>query len=120
MSTTTDLRLERDEKVTVRGTSVTVTERAYAALPRLRAHLVVLAEQGGTTTYGALVRDLDLPYRPIGVGRLLDLLSVDCARRGEPDLAALVVSGATGEVGSSFPGDGPAVRDELRRHWRRP
>lgn len=36
------------------------------------------------------------------MGRLLDLLSEDCIRGGEPSLAAIVVNSTTGEVGIAF------------------
>lgn len=35
--------------------------------------------------------ELDLPFAPSGLGRILDLLSEDCTRRNEPSLVALVV-----------------------------
>ncbi|WP_299056600.1 hypothetical protein [uncultured Nocardioides sp.] len=72
------------------GLALRISEKAHACLPRVRAHLVALARTGGTTTYGALVRDLELPYPAVGVGRVLDTLAADCARRGEPGLDALV------------------------------
>jgi hypothetical protein len=73
---------------TASGHTLTVSEKAHACLPRVRAHLVALAREGGTTTYGALVRDLELPYPAVGVGRVLDTLAADCARRGEPRSSA--------------------------------
>lgn len=91
------------------GRRVRVTERAAACLPRVRAHLLGLARAGETTTYGALVRDLALPYPAVGVGRLLDLVAADCARRGEPGLDAVVVA-----AGSA---PDPAVA-RVHRHWR--
>jgi len=91
------------------GRRVRVTERAAACLPRVRAHLVGLARAGETTTYGALVRDLGLPYPAVGVGRLLDLVAADCARRGEPGLDAVVVAARSAP-------DLAVAR--VHRHWK--
>jgi len=96
---------------TASGHTLTVSERAHACLPRVRAHLVALARTGGTTTYGALVRDLELPYPAVGVGRVLDTLAADCARRGEPGLDALVTSARTA------PGEAVAT---VHAHWGAP
>lgn len=96
---------------TASGHTLTVSEKAHACLPRVRAHLVALAREGGTTTYGALVRDLELPYPAVGVGRVLDTLAADCARRGEPGLDALV-------RGKRAPED-PAVA-VVHTHWGAP
>ncbi|MCH1866167.1 hypothetical protein [Nocardioides sp. CFH 31398] len=93
---------------TASGHTLTVSEKAHACLPRVRAHLVALARDGGTTTYGALVRDLGLPYPAVGVGRVLDTLAADCARRGEPGLDALVKSARTP------PGEAVAA---VHAHW---
>jgi hypothetical protein len=51
------------------------------------------------------------------MGRLLDLLSVDCDRRGEPSLAAIVVNAVTGEIGDDFDGDAAAERRRLYANW---
>lgn len=113
------LMLRRGEKVEMKGRRITVTPTAYDCLPRLRDYLIDVARHDGRVTYGQVVRDLDLPYLPRGMGRLLDLLSEDCHRRNEPSLAALVVSDSSGEVGSDFAGDAAAERRELVLHWRR-
>lgn len=57
-------------------------------------------------------------YPPIGLGRLLDVLSVECERRQEPSLASLVVRRETGEVGAAFVGDAEGEREECYRYWR--
>lgn len=70
-------------------------------------------------TYAELHDHLDLPYAVNGMGRLLDLLSEDCIRRGEPSLAAIVVNASTGEVGDDFAGDPVAERSLVyaQRKW---
>ena len=95
-----------------------VSERDVDAGARARSVLVDAARAGSTITYGELVREAELPYPPRRLGRLLILLSEDCARRGEPTLAAIVVAQATGEVGDGY-GDG-AVEDRAAvfRTWR--
>ncbi|TIC86643.1 hypothetical protein [Nocardioides sp. GY 10127] len=111
-----EILLRLGEKVPVNGRLVTVTELAHQSLPRLRAYLVHVAREGTTRTYGQVVEDLALPYLPRGLGRLLDLVNVDCQRRREPSLAALVVN-QSGEVGSEAYGDPVAERAALRRYW---
>ncbi len=109
--------LRLGEKVDMKGRRMTVTQKAFDSLPRVRDHLIDVARAGQTVTYGQLVADLGLPYLPRGLGRLLDLLSEDCLRRNEPSLAALVVSDSTGEVGSDFAGDAQSERGDLYAHW---
>lgn len=109
--------LHLGEQVEVAGRLLTVTERAHACLPRVRVYLLEVARSGGTTTYGELVADLDLPYPPRALGRLLGLLTEDCRRRGEPSLAALVVNRTTREIGGDCVPDPVATRAALRRRW---
>ena len=111
--------LRPGEKVLVHGRTVTVTPTAFAWLPRVRDRLVEAARAGETVTYGELREELGLPYLVQGMGRLLDLVSEDCGRRGEPSLASLVVNAGTGEVGAAFGGDAAAERARVRahRHW---
>lgn len=111
------LTLRRGEKIPIKGRTVTVTDLAYESMPAVRAYLIGVARNGGTTTYGELKDDLELSYVPQGLGRLMDLLSVDCTRRDEPSLAALVVTGHTGEVGYDFAGDAAAERELLYNFW---
>lgn len=77
-----------------------------------------MAKGGSTVTYGDMKSTLNLRYQPQGMGRLLDLLSIDCELRGEPSLAALVVGDQTGEVGSDFSGDPATERADLYRFWK--
>ena len=112
------LQLRRGEKVAVKGRTVTVTPTAFECLPRVRERLVEAARAGETVTYGELREELGLPYLVQGMGRLLDLVSVDCLRRGEPSLASMVVNASTGEVGADFDGDPAAERALVLAHGR--
>jgi hypothetical protein len=105
------------DQVQIKGVTLTVSELDIAWLPRIRDHLIEHAAGGGTTTYGDLKRDLGLPHATNGLGRLLDLVGEDCARRDEPSLASLVVSRSTGEVGADFEGDAEHLRERVHRHW---
>ena len=96
-----------------------VTPRDVESVIAMRRLLITEARAGSTITYGEVVRTLDLPVAPKGLGRLLVLLSEDCARRGEPTLAAIVVTQSTGEVGHGY---GPEARDDRREllgYWSR-
>jgi hypothetical protein len=105
------------ETVTTAKRRIHVSERDVESVALMREMLIEEARARATVTYGELVRDLALPTSPKGLGRLLDLLSEDCTRRGEPTLAAIVVTATTGEVGRGY-GDGAAAdRDALYRHW---
>lgn len=84
---------------------ITVTRLDAEVLPRIRRELIRVAQNHTLITYGELVNRAALPHSPRALGRLLGLISEDCAHRGEPTLAALVVSKSTGEVGASFQGD---------------
>jgi hypothetical protein len=106
------------EKVTAKGSTLTVTELDLASLPALRAHLIEIAGRCGTTTYGALKADLGLRHAVNGFGRLLDLLGEDCARRAEPSLSALVVTQRTGEVGTGADRSAEQERAALYDRWR--
>lgn len=94
-----------------------VSAADIASVAAMRALLIEEARAGATITYGEVVRTLDLPVAPKGLGRLLVLLSEDCARRGEPTLAAIVVTQSTGEVGHGYGPEAPQDRQELWDHW---
>ena len=115
-----DITLRVGDKVTVKGSTLTVTELDAVTIPPLRARLVEVASRGDTTTYGALKSDLELPHAVNGLGRLLDLIEADCAGRGEPSLAALVVSQGTGEVGVGANQDAESQRQMVYRRWSPP
>lgn len=114
------LMLKLGEKVTIKGRTHNVSETAVECLPRVRDHLIECARARRTITYGELVSEVELTYRPQGLGWLMNLLSVDCQRRDEPSLAALVVRDDTGEVGHDFEGDAEAERDRLFAYWATP
>jgi len=99
------LAIREGDRFVVKGRTCTVTGTAMACLPRVRAYLIALARTGETVSYSKLRRDLALPYAVNGLGWLLDVLTEDCRRRGEPSLAALVVTAVSGEVGDQYPGE---------------
>lgn len=99
------------------GRRVTLTPLARATLDAIRPILVDTAAHRETITYGQLARASGGRYRPVGMGRLMDLVAMDCAERGEPSLAALVVSAATDEVGAGYGGDAAAERARVFHHW---
>ncbi|MGW5152708.1 hypothetical protein [Rhodococcus koreensis] len=111
------LLLRLGEKVDLKGRGLTVTELDVATLGKVRSYLTDIAAAGTTVTYGELINDLNLPYVPNGLGRILDLLSEDCIRRHEPSLAALVVAQSIGEVGNAFEGDPEMERELLYDFW---
>lgn len=88
------------------------------SVARMRDYLVDAARARSTVTYGELVREADLPVPPKALGRLLVLLSEDCARRGEPTLASIVVTSATREVGDGYGPGAESDREDLYRYWR--
>jgi hypothetical protein len=50
------------------GRNITVTPKAVEWLPRIRDHLIEVAEAGGTITYGDLKADLGLRIPPTALG----------------------------------------------------
>lgn len=83
----------------------------------IRAYLIDAARHRATVTYGELVRELDLPVPARRLGPLLALVSQDCERRGEPTLASLVVTKATGEVGVGYGPGAPEDRQAAFAYW---
>jgi hypothetical protein len=100
---------------------IRVTENMIEALVRLRPALIVVAKRRSTLTYGEAETVIDglikMGHGVADGGRLLDLITVDCERRREPSLAALVVRSDTGEVGDGFVGDAGAGREDCYRYW---
>lgn len=94
-----------------------VSAQDVDAVARMREVLVPEARAGARMTYGELVREAELPYPPRRLGRLLILLDEDCVRRGEPTLASIVVTQATGEVGDGYGDDAAADRAALYAFW---
>jgi hypothetical protein len=106
------------EKLQIKGRNVTVTPLDATSVESIRGVLVALAKRSGTTTYGDLKVAAGLPHPATGLGRVLDLVRLDCERRGEPPLDALVVSQQTGEVSDGHGPRAGAQRDAVYRHWR--
>lgn len=105
------------QRYEIKGTSITVTRLDVQSLPPVRAALIAVAQSGGTTTYGRVKAAADLPHAVNGLGRLLDLVGLECELLGEPDLAALVVTSSTNEVGTDYARDARAERDQVYRRW---
>nr|WP_300337667.1 hypothetical protein [Actinomyces sp.] len=92
----------------------TLTPRLAEATARCRAALVEAARYREVMTYGELSRVIGSMVLPRHMGPLLHMLGHDCAERGEPDLAALVVSASTGEVSTP---DSAWARPERQACW---
>ena len=99
------------------GKVIRVTPHMHEALIRMRAALIATAQARTTTTYDRLMEATGEPYLARGAGPALDVLSVDCLRREEPSLAALVIRGDTGEVGDEYRGDAGRERIKCWSHW---
>ncbi len=99
------------------GRTVRVTPLMGRVLPRMREILVDVARRRATITYGELATALDHAYLQQGLGPVLDVLAVDCARRDQPRLDALVVTRASGEVSHGFDGDAARDRQACWAHW---
>ncbi len=116
------LRVEVGEEVALDvrgGRTVRVTPHMHEALTRIRVALVATAQARAITTYKALNEATGRPYALAGLGPVLDVLRVDCSRRGEPPLPSLVVRVSTHEVGDGYVGDAPADRADCWHHWDR-
>jgi hypothetical protein len=101
------------------GGTVRVTPLMARVLPTLREVLVDVARRRATITYGELATALEHAYLQQGLGPVLDVLAVDCTRRGEPRLDALVVTRGRGEVGNGFAGDAVRDREACWTLWSR-
>lgn len=98
-----------------RETKVTATDLQW--VPEIRARLIEAAERRQKITYKDLKADVGFPHLERGVGRLLDLITIDCWRRGEPTLASIAVNGKTGEVGELDWDDVEDERNDLFDWW---
>ena len=103
------------------GDRFPVGERLYRLTPRLaestiaaRSVLLDIAEHREAITYGASIGRSVLPRH---MGPLLSMIGHDCAARGEPSLASLVVSAATGEVGTRDESWAPPERLACWARW---
>lgn len=95
--------------------SVKVTPRMLEALKRARAVLIGIALAGETITYTNLSVAIDRLYPARNMGRLLDLVSLDCNLRNEAyTLPLVVVQAWTGECGSGMARDPRQSLDEAR------
>lgn len=106
------------------GDRFPVGERVYRLTPGLarstiaaRSVLTDVAQHREVITYGELSDAIGRSVLPRHMGPLLSMISHDCAARGEPDLAALVVSAATGEVGTSDESWAPPHRRDCWERW---
>ena len=79
---------------------IRLSDRVARTVMRCRPILIDVAEHGEVITYGELSEAIDRSVLPRHMGLLLHMIGHDCAARGEPSLAALVVSAGTGEVGT--------------------
>lgn len=87
---------------------------ALADPEEVRAHLIAAAGAGSALTYSELLAMLGHGFsRPKmrAVCRVLDAVDADCAARGEPELAVLVVRQSDG-----LPGQGWWVNGGAREH----
>ena len=75
-----------------------LTPRLAQATNAARSVLIQVAQHREVITYGELSDSIGRSVLPRHMGPLLSMIGHDCAARGEPSLASLVVSAATGEV----------------------
>ena len=94
-----------------------VTKTDLEWLPAARARLIQAAAQEATITYSKLKAEVGFAHPTHGVGRLLDLITIECGRRGEPSLAVIPVNAATGEVGYLDWRDVKDVRRQVFERW---
>jgi hypothetical protein len=116
------LRVFLNERVSLEfrgGRTVRVTHNMFHALSLLRPALIDVARHRDTITYGEGSLAAQGAYLPRGMGPMLDVLTVDCQRRGEPSLASLVVTKSGGEVGSAYGSGAAAERGRCYDHWAR-
>ena len=106
------------------GDRFPVGERLYRLTPRLaestiaaRSVLLDIAEHREVITYGELSESIGRSVLPRHMGPLLSMIAHDCAARGEPSLASLVVSAATGEVGTGDSSWAPPQRLACWARW---
>ncbi|MEV5650524.1 hypothetical protein AB0L57_19925 [Nocardia sp. NPDC052254] len=102
---------------------VTVTEKLLMTVALARAAVSAIAIAGQTITYGKLATALDDRFNYRRPGVILDLLSLDCIRRDEPSLAALVVQASTGRPGDGYVhGDVPIKKyqRQVQEFWQQP
>ncbi|TNM69606.1 hypothetical protein FHN55_02210 [Streptomyces sp. NP160] len=69
--------------------------RLFKAIPMLREALLAAAEEGRVVPPSEASEATDGAVTSRGLGKALEVITADCARRGEPDLSALVVREAS-------------------------
>ena len=110
--------LRKHERISSKGRTLRVTDLDLSSLAAMRPVLIAMARRRSTIAYGELKAAAELPHTATGMGRLLDLVKVDCVRRREPDLAALVVNANTHEVGDEYGTGAAGERERVYQHWR--
>ena len=94
-----------------------LTPRLAQATSAARCVLIEIAQHREVITYGELSDSIGRSVLPRHMGPLLSMVSHDCAARGEPNLASLVVSSATGEVGTRDSSWAPPERLACWARW---
>lgn len=111
------LALVVGERYQVGRRQYTLTPRLALATARARSALIEAARHRDVLTYGELSQAIGGLVLPRHMGPLLHMLEHDCAERDEPGLAALVVSAATGEVGTPDARWAPPQRRTVWAYW---
>ncbi|SPT53691.1 Uncharacterised protein [Actinomyces bovis] len=112
-----ELALQVGERYPVKERQHQLTPRLAAATAAAREVLVDVAKHRETITYGELSEAIGGAVLPRHLGPLLWMLGHDCAARDEPNLPALVVSAATGEVGTSDTRWATPARQACWEYW---
>jgi hypothetical protein len=88
---------------------------------RARAALIMAATRRSIVTYGELGKAIGMDGVALRneMRRVLDQLSEDCAARGEPSLAALVVNARTGAPGPGWEDGSLPWHGEVQAVFRR-
>lgn len=94
-----------------------LTARLAQATNAARSVLIEVAQHREVITYGELSDSIGRSVLPRHMGPLLSMIGHDCAARGEPSLASLVVSSVTGEVGTGDASWAPPQRLACWATW---
>lgn len=119
MSSERSAHLTPGERLEIKGKTLKVSHLDVDSVLAMRPVLISVAQERTTIPYGQVKTKADLPHMPTGMGRLLDITKVECERRGEPDLAALVVNAKTHEVGDMYGTGAVREREDVYQHWSR-
>ena len=84
------LKIRRGEVVQTERGPIKATAADLTWLRQIRAFLLEVFAQQRRVDAAELKEQVGLPHQLDEVGRLLELLTEDCTRRGEPSLSALV------------------------------